>query len=471
LLKTTTVPFLALCFAGFLAIETAAATTTDIAEPFSAVFADGEPMRVAQAAPTKVAPAATAPAAPVPAAPVAQAPTASKPAAPVAQAAPVVPTPTAAPAPVDSAKPNAPVAVVDSAKNLIGISDSARAADSAKAAQAAAGAATTTTAIAVDSASDADSAQAKSKGKKRKRVVRETTVNTIDDLKGRYRSPKRALFMSMIVPGLGQAYVGQHWSNYARGAFYFLTDVALAYGWHYYVVERQDAQIAKYKNFADKNWSQYKYEDSTSKHFDPTTKDALHPHRQTYCESVQEKGTPTGNGLFQACRDANSVDYPGFKAVHDDRGLDVDTIAARRAAFPNTHAFYEMIGKEPEFITGWMDAKGILIKDSSFYATDEFGNALKDAAGRFVLATTPDQQEYIGMRAKANDYARMQAYFLGGMVVNHIVSAIDAALAAHYHNKSLYQTETNWYDRIRLDSHLAWSGYAPAPTVTASFTF
>jgi hypothetical protein len=459
LLKTTTVPFLALCFAGIFALETAATTTTtDIAEPVSAPLADGGAMRVAQAAPTKVAPAATSPAAPVPAAQ-----------APVAQATPAAPAPVVAPK--DTAKAASPVAVADSAKNLTGITDSARAADSAKAAQAAAGAAPAATAIAVDSASDADSAQAKSKGKKRKRVVRETTVNTIDDLKGRYRSPKRALFMSMIVPGLGQAYVGQHWSNYARGAFYFLTDVALAYGWHYYVVERQDAQIAKYKRFADENWSQYNYEDSTSKHFDPTTKDALHPHRQTYCESVQEKGTPTGNGLFQACRDANSVDYPGFKAVHDDRNLDVDTIAARRAAFPNSHAFYEMIGKEPEFITGWMDADSILIKDSSFYAMGPDGNPLKDAAERFILATTPDQQEYIGMRAKANDYARMQAYFLGGIVVNHIVSAIDAALAAHYHNKSLYQTETNWYDRIRLDSHLAWSGFAPAPTVTASFTF
>ncbi len=361
--------------------------------------------------------------------------------------------------------------MVDSAKHITGISDSAWAVDSAKAPQAVSSETPAPTAIATDSITAADSAQAKAKGKKRKRVVRETTVNTIDDLKGRYRSPKRALFMSMIVPGLGQAYVGQHWSNYTRGTLYFLTDVALAYGWHYYVVNRQDAQIVKYKTFADRNWSQYNYEDSTSKHFDPKEKDAMHPHRQTYCESVQEKDTPTGNGLFQACRDANSVDYPSFKAVHDDRGLHLDTISNRRAAFPNPHAFYEMIGKEPEFVTGWTDAKGILIKDSSFYATDELGNALKDVAGRFVTATTPNQQEYIHMRAKANEYARMQAYFLGGMVVNHIVSAIDAGLAAHYHNKSLYQTETNWWDRIRLDSQLAWSGYAPAPTVTASFTF
>ena len=143
----------------------------------------------------------------------------------------------------------------------------------------------------------------------------------------------------------------------------------------------------------------------------------------------------------------------------------------RRAQFPNPHQFYEVIGKEQEFITGWKDADSVYLGDSAYYAMGSDGLPLKDGHGILVLATTAYQQTYIDMRAKANDYARMQAYFLGGMVINHIVSAIDAALAAHYHNLSLYETESNWYDRLRLDSRLAWDGYAPVPTVTASFTF
>jgi hypothetical protein len=99
------------------------------------------------------------------------------------------------------------------------------------------------------------------------------------------------------------------------------------------------------------------------------------------------------------------------------------------------------------------------------------GNPLKDAHGLQVVATTLLQQQYVAMRDQANDYARMQAWFMGGMVVNHIVSAVDAALTAHYHNKSLYQTETSWYDRVRLNSEFAWDGYAPVPKVTASVTF
>ncbi|MEO6095468.1 MAG: hypothetical protein ABIW76_07260 [Fibrobacteria bacterium] len=320
----------------------------------------------------------------------------------------------------------------------------------------------------VDSNAYADSAQTGGK-KKRKRVVRETTVNTIDELKGRYRSPKKALFMSMIVPGLGQAYVGQNWFNYTRGAAYFLTDVALAYGWHHYVVDRQDAQIAKYRKYADENWRQYKYEDSIARYPDKVANRNLL--RENYCEYVQEANTNKGNSLLQGCKSPLSGEYDSFKREYNDRDSSAAAVALLRSSFPNPHNFYELIGKETEFITGWLDADSVFLGDSAYYAMGNDGNALKDAAGHLVLATTDMQQKYIGMRAQANDYARMQAWFLGGMVVNHIVSAIDAALAAHYHNKALYQTETNWWDRVRLDSYLAWDGYAPAPTVTASVTF
>ncbi|MDB5050842.1 MAG: hypothetical protein JWO30_3913 [Fibrobacteres bacterium] len=494
--KSTTVPFLALCFAGILTAAKAApsATTASSAEPAA---------QLAQAAPAAAPAPAASPAAA--ATPVAAAPAKadslkpaksakSKKAKSASPAKDSLKTAVAAPdsakkdpmitvAKPDSAKPVAaaiaPVAVPDSAKNLVG--DTAKTAktagpagDSAKAglsdsAKAAAAAVAAPAAVAASDSADSDSTQAKSKTKKRKRVVRETTVNTIDELKGKYRSPKKALFMSMVVPGLGQAYVGQNWFNYSRGAVYFLADVAMIYGWHHYVVTRQNAQIRKYQTFADSNWRQARYEDTIAAY-----KDKLEPrnqHRESYCDAVQDRSTSSGNILYLGCLDPKSPDYESFQRVYDDRSLSTDSVAHIRSQFPNPHAFYEEIGKQEEFITGWNDAQGIVITDSAFYAMGPDGNALKDNLGRLVLATTTNQQTYVDMRAKANDYARMQAYFLGGIVINHIVSAVDAALAAHYHNKALYQTETTWYDRLRLDSQLAWDGYAPTPTVTASFTF
>ncbi len=344
--------------------------------------------------------------------------------------------------------------------------DSIRA-DSARQAEARAKASADSARTAAADAAAADSAAGKSK--KRKRIVRETTVNTIDYLKGRYRSPKKALFMSLIVPGLGQAYVGQSWFNYARGAAYFIGDVALAYGWHYYVGIKQDREIGKYKAFADKNWRQWKYEDSVFA-YKESSKD-LNQHRESYCDAVQSQGSSKGVLLHGGCMDPDkSSEYVSFKNEYRDTGSAAE-VGALRATFPNSQQFYEMIGKENEFITGWIDAPEMKTNDSAWYAVNDSGAIAQDKNGHSILASTVFQQRYIGMRAQANSYARMQAWFLGGMVINHIVSAVDAALTARYHNKALYQSETTWYDRLHLDSRVAWDGLAPVPTVTASFTF
>jgi hypothetical protein len=340
--------------------------------------------------------------------------------------------------------------------------DSARA-DSLRRAQAQADSART--AAAKDSAA-ADSAVAQ--GKKRKRIVRETTVNTLNEMKGKYRSPKKAMFMSLIIPGLGQAYVGHSWFNYTRGAAYFLADVALAYGWHYYVGTKQNREIRKYRTFADENWRQAKYEDSVLA-YKEKSKD-LNTQRDSYCEAVQSRGSAKGQQLFDGCVDPASTGYASFKNEYNDADLSADSVGRLRSAFVSAEQFYELIGKDNEFITGWIDAPAMKMGDTAWYAVDDEGNVITKGTQQ-ILATTPYQQKYVAMRAQANDYARMQAWFLGGMVVNHIVSAVDAALTARYHNKALYQTETSWYDRLHLDSRIAWEGSAPVPNVTASFTF
>lgn len=186
---------------------------------------------------------------------------------------------------------------------------------------------------------------------------------------------------------------------------------------------------------------------------------------------MQENSSAKGQQLYKGCLDPEKVsEYSAFKNEYDDKGISADSVGALRAMFPNAQQFYELIGKENDFITGWLDAPSMKMADSAWYAVDQDGNVVMEN-GSAVLATSGAQQKYVAMRAQANDYARMQAWFLGGMVINHIVSAVDAALTARYHNKALYQTETSWYDRLHLDSRIAWDGLAPAPSVTASLTF
>jgi hypothetical protein len=48
--------------------------------------------------------------------------------------------------------------------------------------------------------------------------------------------------------------------------------------------------------------------------------------------------------------------------------------------------------------------------------------------------------------------ADRQAIFFGAIILNHIVSAIDAGLSASAHNSSLYEEKLSFLDRIRLGS-------------------
>jgi hypothetical protein len=232
---------------------------------------------------------------------------------------------------------------------------------------------------------------------------------------------------------------------------------------------KQDRQIARYRRHADEFWLQSRYEDSIQKYNSTEFFDRRNSNRVAYCQAVQSNEGSAGSRLFEGCQEPDAADNSAYQSFHNefdelrDGGWSVDSVGRFREKFPNTHNFYELIGKEVEFITGWEDASNIIVGDTTFTMLDEDGES--------VPASTPLQQEYIAMRAKANDYARMQAWFLGGMVLNHIVSALDAALAAHFHNKSLYQTDLGWWDKLRLDSHIAWEYGAPRPTVSASVTF
>lgn len=310
---------------------------------------------------------------------------------------------------------------------------------------------TTTPVEKVDTTASTTAADTTAK-KPRQRIVRETTINSINEGKGSYRSPKRALFMSLVIPGLGQAYIGQSAFTYARAATYFATDVVLGLFWYQYVVVKHDREVNHYHQFADTYWSQRKYEDSITQQSNSKNFLDLNPARDTYCNAV----TASGSELQTGCKDPILPQYSGafLSEVHGhDYPNSPDSTAAYRATFPNTFDFYSIIGQEQEFLAGWADAN-VVYGDSA------------------ILGTSVQRDQYVSMRAQANRYARMQAWFLGGIVLNHIASALDAALTARYHNKQLYETQSaSWYDHLHFDGGLTMDQGWPKTNLTASLTF
>ncbi len=293
--------------------------------------------------------------------------------------------------------------------------------------------------------------------KPRQRIVRETTINSLDEMKGKYRSPKQALFMSLVVPGLGQAYVGQTKFNYVRAATYFATDIVLGAFWYDYVVVKHDRVVSNYHKFADAHWSQIKYEDSISQHSSDANFLNVNPSRETYCNAVELAGTPPNGGCLTPGSSSYQGDFIPDVQAHEYNNLPadqaLDSTSKYRAGYPSPFDFYSLIGQEQEFISGWTDASGVVYGDSVIQGTSDY------------------RDQYIAMRAQANRYARMQSWFLGGMVLNHIASALDAALTASFHNRELYQTETMWYDRLHFDGGLAFDQGWPKTNIKAFITF
>jgi hypothetical protein len=306
-----------------------------------------------------------------------------------------------------------------------------------------------------------------SKPAPRPRITRETTINPLDTRRGNYRNPKKALFMSLMVPGLGQAYVGQTAFNYARAALYFGTEISLGVLWYEYTVVKYDREVKRYRRYADEHWSSGRYEDEAFAASATETFKDVNPYRTSYCETLVDRESASGAGLYRGCVNllipdsANqSSSYQNFRSTnpYDDKSYFAPTpnpegLGLVRAQFADPVEFYALIGSYQEFISGWDDATGVSYNDTT------------------ITGTSSTRDRYNAMRDKAQDYSRMQAWFIGGLVVNHIASAIDAALTARRNNRILYEGEARWYDNLGVNGGLAFEQGRPRTRMSAVLSF
>ena len=280
--------------------------------------------------------------------------------------------------------------------------------------------------------------------------VKVSKVNGIDEMKGRYKSPRKALFMSLVVPGSGQLYVGGSTFTKVRGGVYLALEAALWGSWYYFSIYMYDKQVSKYKTFAKKHFSigQYErgmralynadagvYEEEFSRRYMGT--------RESFCEAI------FGNASMHGCYDKskklyeNDADYMN-DFVNNPQKLGVEK---HKVEFDNKSEVYQLIADDA-YVLGWDDV------DNRTVAT---ALGLEDPESETVsLGSSENLKEYRSLRSKATDYADMQAWFFGGLILNHIVSAIDAALTANSHNKALYEEDLSWYDHLHFDSGVSF---------------
>lgn len=281
--------------------------------------------------------------------------------------------------------------------------------------------------------------------------VKVSKVYGMNEIKGRYKSPRKALFMSLVIPGSGQFYVGGSSFTNIRGGVYLALEASLWGSWYYFSIHKYNDQVSKYKKFAKKYFSIGQYEQKMHDLFyslDGTDEESEFEtrylsSRETYCESIY--GTSTANNCYSSTTAfTNDENHTAKFDASNTLGEDLESMSLY-----NSSDFYQLLAKA-DYVLGWTD-----VTDEATASELDLSDTDSD---KVSLGTSSNQKKYKSMRSKANDYANMQTWFFGGIILNHLISAIDAALTANAHNKTLYEEKVSFIERVHLDGY-----YVPAP--------
>ena len=222
--------------------------------------------------------------------------------------------------------------------------------------------------------------------------------------KDKNKSVFLATCFSAIVPGTGELYSGHYWQS----ALFFGIEVT-SWVFAYQYDKKGDDQTSFFEAYANEHWSVVrfaKWTEQNIEHLVPREadvekcrelfamlyKEGNRPHEQINWEILNQIERIVGAGGGKGQGYSHSLNNYG------------------------TQQYYELIGKYRQYSHGWDDS-------------DQNDN------GDFMGPVSENFDYYSGERGKANDYYNLASTFVKIIVVNHIVSAFDAALLTHFDNR------------------------------------
>ncbi len=213
---------------------------------------------------------------------------------------------------------------------------------------------------------------------------------------GKAKSTRKAFLMSLLLPGAGQIYTK---SNILKPIIFLGIEAAGIAGYLNFHGKGED-QRDLYQAYADEHWFYDGHYESETFH------DGYIQWLDSDYPSAEWRYGDTAKWF-----DASQNQWVNTFSEHLGGVIDPVTDSLRPT---RDHAYYENIGKYPQFQYGW---RGTDFSDDNKDTTSEY----KDA--------------YLVMRKDANEEFNKATTMLIMTMANHLVSAFDAALSARRHNR------------------------------------
>ena len=285
-------------------------------------------------------------------------------------------------------------------------------------------------------------------------------INFAKNLK-EYRSPKVAMLMSLCIPGLGQAYIKNYW----RTGLYLAAEAAII-GISVVFMNKGKDKYNQATGFADRNFSATKMEtyyrnlenwlrgqvDSTSVQtaLDNISMDTLNTFKNDYAAKNQNfYSTIKDKAYTQGWSDCE----PTFAAI---QGVDPGLIIIPDAGYQNR---YLRLGNSTDslYLSYFIDIKN---KDNGALIPD----------GEMQYGYSADQRTFRTLMSQSNDNYKTATTVLFIILINHVVSAVDALISANMYNADLLGRQSFWH-HIEVEPGVAGRDMMSAPGFTMRVKF
>ncbi len=205
------------------------------------------------------------------------------------------------------------------------------------------------------------------------------------------KKPIIAAGLSAAIPGAGQFYS----ESYIKAALFLAVETAaITVGLMY--DKKGDDQTTFFQTFANAHWSVEKYARWTVKN----------------AKTVNSSVDPSQYAVFNSQGKVNWSELNRLEAA-------IGNYYSHRLPRYGEQQYFELIGKYAQYNVGW----------------DDFGD--ENAPFAYGDPLTSRFLYYADERGKANDFYNIASKAVIVVFVNHLISAVDAALSANSYNKDL----------------------------------